>query len=398
MELNGVKEMIDIGKKLLRPVWFEIDLDALRNNFEETRRLVGRDVKIICALKCNAYGFGLLEVAKEVISMGAFGIAVADLFEAANLRKRGIEAPILLYPNNLSSTAETVIKYKLVPTVTNIESAIEYSKHATSPIDIFVKVDVGLTRAGVLPEEAVSLVEKLVKLENIFIAGIYTHPHFYQDDDYVDWQLNKLKSVIRGLESKGIKIPIKMAASTRFILQFPHTYLNTVDPGRLIFGNPVVPQARQQVVLKPVFRSLKARIIDKKMIRPRTKFKDHAPFPVSRDMLIGIIPIGWGDGYSRQHSSVGQALVHGKRVSVLNGVSFEHTRIELTNVPEARIGDEVVLIGKQGDQEITLEEVIKIRGTDLHEVCQSIRNQVPYLYFKDGKPYKLKTPLGEIFC
>lgn len=389
--------MTDIEKKLLRPVWFEIDLDALRHNFQETRRLVGKGVKIICALKCNAYGFGYLEVAEEVISMGAYGVALADLFEAINLRQQGIEAPILLYANNLPSAAETVIKYNLIPTVTDIESAKRYSRQATLPLNIFVKVDVGLNRVGVLPEEAVSLVEELVTLEHILISGIYTHFHFSENDEYIGWQLNKFKTVLETLEIKRIEIPIKMASSTPTILQFPHTYLNAVDPGRLIYGNQVVTQPRQRVLLKPVFRSLKTRIIDRKIISPRTVFKDSTPFPVLRDMVIGIIPIGWGDGYSKQHSSIGPALVHGKRVSVLNGVHFEHTRIDLTDVPEARIGDEVVLIGKQGDAEITLEEIVEVRGTDLHEVCESIRNHIPRLYIKDGKPYKLKTTLGETF-
>jgi len=387
--------MTKIDERLLRPVWFEIDLDALRHNFQEVRRLVGKGVKIICALKCNAYGFGYFTVADEVISMGAYGVAVADLFEAVNLRRRGIEAPILLYANNLPSAAETVIEYNLIPTVTDLESAKRYSQKATSPINIFVKVDVGLNRIGVLPEQAVSLIEKLVSLKHIAVVGIYTHFHFSEDDDYIDWQLNTFNGVLDALEVKGIEVPLKMASATPTILQFPRTYLNAVDPGRLIFGNPVVDRPRQQVSLKPVFRSLKTRIIERKTISPRMRFKDNAPFPVEREMIVGVIPIGWGDGYSRQHSCIGPALILGKRVSVLNGINFEHTRIDLTDVPEARIGDEVVLIGKQGDEEITLEEVVEIRGTDLHEVCQSVRNHIPRLYIKNGKPYKIGTPLEQ---
>ena len=387
--------MIDIERKLLRPVWFEIDLDALRHNFQETKRLVGNDVKIICALKCNAYGFGYLEVAEEVISMGAYGVAVADLFEAINLRKRGILAPILLYANNLPSAAKKVVKYNLIPTVTDLASATVYSKAATSPLNIFVKVDVGLNRVGVFPNGTVPLVTKIVSLKNIVIGGIYTHFHFSEEEDYVNWQLKRFREVLDSLENKGIHIPIRMASATPTILQFPQTYLNTVDPGRLLYGNPVVVKPRQEVLLKPVFRSLKARIIERKEISPREEFKDKSPFPVQKDMIIGILPIGWGDGYSRKHSSIGPVLVNGKRVSVLGGINFEHTRIDLTDNSDARVGDEVVLIGKQGDEEITLEEVVKIRGTDLHEVCQDVRNHVPRIYIKDGKPYKLKTTLGE---
>ena len=388
--------MEDFNKSLLRPVWVEIDLDALDHNFKETRRLVGGDVKIICCLKANAYGIGAPEVAEEVISMGAYGIAVADLFEAIMLRKRGIKVPVLIYANNLPSAVDTIIAYNLIPTITDLESARLYSSQTKSPLDVYVKIDVGLNRVGVLPEEAVSFVQKLTDFDNINVAGIYTHPHFSEDDAYVNWQLSKLRDVIGELQANGIDIPIKMAASTRFIVQFPNSYLNAVDPGRLILGNPQVKQPRQQILLKPVIRSLKTRIIAKKRIKPRREFEKQAPFQVPKEMIVGIIPIGWGDGYSQKHSSIGPVLVSGKRVSILDGIALEHTRIDLTDIPEAKVGDEVVLIGKQGDEEISLDEIIAIRGTNLHEIGQSLRNEIPRLYIKNGRPYKLKTPLEEI--
>jgi len=387
--------VIEIEKELLRPILFEIDLDALRHNFQETKRLVGNDVKIICALKCDAYGFGYLEVAEEVVSQGAYGVAVADLFEAINLRQKGIKVPILLYANNLPSQAKKVIEYNLIPTITDFDSATVYSRQAASSIKVFVKVDVGLNRIGVFQKDAVSLIERLLKLKHIVIEGIYTHFHFTPNDAYVNQQFDKFQNIIKGLEDHGVQVPIKLASSTPTILQFPATYLNAVDPGRLIYGNSVVAQPRQQVVLKPVFRSLKARIIECKKIYPSMEFRDSGPFSVESEMTIGILPIGWGDGYSRQHSSIGPALVHGKRVSALGGICFEHMRVDLTNISGARVGDEVVLIGKQGDEEITLEEIVKIRGTDLQEVCQSVKNHVPRMYIRNGKPYKLITPTGE---
>jgi alanine racemase len=381
----------DIFDKLLRPLVFEIDLDALRHNFLETRRLVGKDVKIICALKCNAYGFGALEAAEEVISAGAYGVAVADLYEAVHLRNEGIEAPILLYANNLPDQADSVVEYNLIPTLTDSDEVRIYSEKAENPLDVFVKIDVGLNRVGIAPEEAVVFTETLTSLKNISLAGVYTHFHFSEDDSYMNWQYESFTSVLEEIEANGIKVPIKMAAATPSVLQNPQTYLNCVDPGRLVFGNPVVEQPRQKIDLKPVIRSFKTRIIEIKTLMPRTKFNDSRPFPVEENSVIGIIPVGWGDGYSRAHSSIGPALVHGKRVAVLGDVDFEHTRIDLTDVPEARVGDKVVLIGKQGNDEITLEEVAQIRKTDLHDVCQSIRHQVPRLYIKEGKLHKLKT-------
>ena len=199
-----------------------------------------------------------------MISMGAYGIGVADLFEAVNLRKKGITAPILLFGNNLPSSAKTVLEYDLIPTVTDLEAAKAYAEHSTSPMNIFVKVDVGLNRIGVLPEKAVAFVEEIASFKHIAVAGIYTHFHFTTNDGYVAWQFQKLKTVLDTLEEKGFDIKTKTASATPAILCHPQTYLNTVDPGRLIFGNMAGAQPRQAVNLKPVFRALKAKIIEKK--------------------------------------------------------------------------------------------------------------------------------------
>ena len=384
----------NIDERILRPVWFEIDLDALRHKYREARRLGGEEVNIICALKCNAYGFGYGEAAEEVLSLGAYGVAVADLFEAVNLRQQGIKAPILLYANNLPSSSDTVIEFNLIPTVTSLDSARAYSKRAAFPLSVFVKIDVGLDRIGVLPELAVPFIEEVVSFKNIVLAGIYTHFHFSEDNDYMDWQFSRFKVILEELEGKGIDIPIKMASATPSIVQFPHMCLNTVDPGRLIFGNPVVSSPRQHLDIRPVFRALKTRLIDIKTIGPRSQFAQKRSFPVTRDMILGVIPCGWGDGYSIKHGSIGMVLVRGKRIPILGDVQFEHTRLDLTPVPEAKVGDEVVLIGRQGNEEISLAEVAEIRSTDLHDICQSVRHHVPRLYIKDGRPFKLKTPLG----
>jgi alanine racemase len=238
-------------------------------------------------------------------------------------------------------------------------------------------------------------VDKLLELENIHVAGIYTHFHFSEAEDYMNWQFGRFTDVLEKLEEKGIDIPVKMASATPSLLNYAHMSLNFVDPGRLIFGNPVVLRPKRAADLKPVFRSLKTRIVELKTLKPREKFGEQSPYAVKKDMCIGVIPIGWGDGYSRDHSSSGTVLIGGRRVDILGDVCFEHTVVDLTDVPESKIGDEVVLIGMQGEEHITLEEIAAIRNTDLHDVCQSVKKHVPRLYIKNGKPYKLITPLGE---
>lgn len=363
--------MTPLNDFLARPNTFEIDLDAISHNTSEVRRIVGAGPTVFAALKANAYGFGLLEVARLVLSSGADALAMTDLSDAIRLREHRIEAPILLYGGNLPNahTAPALAQYQVMPTISDYASAETFSRLTPLPIQVFLKVDVGAGRLGVLPEEAVSLAKAIRRLPRLSLQGIYTHMHIPAGngvEEYATWEFRTLQKVIDELESQGIPVPVKMAASTRVLLLCRGMELNAVDPGHMLYGMIPPGPAALRPDVRPAFRSLKSRLIHLKPFR-REEFRNQTPFPIREGMRVGVMPIGLSDGM--RSLSCGQVLVRGRRVSILGVPSLEHTRLDLTDLPEAEVGDEVVIIGEQADAWISPEEVVERNSLKLAELA-----------------------------
>ncbi len=375
--------MAEKGSQFSRPNRFEVDLAAIAHNTGQVRQIVGAEAQIFAALKANGYGFGLLEVAEIVLSAGADGIAVADLRDAIKVRQHGLRAPILLYPGILPAVdiARAVEEYDVMPTIVDDVSAQAYSNGVDGTIRVWVKVDVGAGRLGVPVEEAVPLIKAVSQSHKLTLHGVYTHLHMPGGDEteaYAAWQFRRFETVLRQLESEGIRFPLRMAASTSPLLFSPDMKLNAVDPGHMIYG--LVPPAPTTFVpeLWPVFRALKSRLIQVKRFQ-RDKFPGLAPLPLREGMRVGVIPIGLMDGM--RLVSCGQVLVRGRRVP-LGPLNIEHTRVDLTDVPEAQVGDEVVIIGRQGEAEISPQEVIERNNLRVGELAPAIRDTVPKVYLR----------------
>jgi alanine racemase len=359
----------------------EIDLGAAAENLRAVRRLVGPERQIFAVLKANAYGYGTVEMAEVFVASGADALAVADLSEAVRLRQRGFAVPILLYPSSLPEMAAEVIAHGLIPTLTDLDSAEAYARAAPGPCPIFVKVDVGLERLGLPVELAVKVIRRMLELPHLRLAGICTHPHAPSgvDPAYVEWQLARFTGVIDELASQGIDVPIRMAASSPLVLRFPQSYLNAVDPGRMLYGITLADEAAGATV-RPVFRTLTSRIIAEKEVMPRERFGEQAPFPVPAPMRVGVFPMGTADGLATLHA--GRVLVRGRAAPLLGRPSLEHTRVDLTSVPAAHVGDEVVIIGSQGELEITTAEVARHQKIDLHHVATAVGSRVARVYLR----------------
>ena len=377
-----------------RPTTLEIDLGAAAANVRAVRRLVGSERKIFAVVKADGYGHGAAEMGAAFLENGANALGVADLGEGLRLRRRGITAPILVYPNSLPEAARTTIAHRLTPTLVDLDGARAYSEAATTACDVFVKVDVGLERLGVPAEQAVKVIGAMMELPRLRLAGLCAHPHDSEGRDpaYAEWQLGRFTTVVDELEARGIPVPVRLFAASPFLLKFPQTYLNAVDPGRMLYGI-TFPGEESPVPLVPTFRALTSRIITLKELAPRERFADKAPFPVTAPMRLGVIPMGSADGLNWLHA--GRVLVRGRSVPIVSAPSLEHTRVDLTSVPEAAIGDEVVIIGRQGESEITMAEVAKRHGLGLHHVATTVGPRVPRVYFVDGAPVKTVTPAGE---
>ena len=377
-----------------RPTTLEIDLGAAAANVRAVRRLVGSERKIFAVVKADGYGHGAAEMGGAFLENGADALGVADLGEGLRLRRRGITAPILVYPNSLPEAARTTIAHRLTPTLVDLDGARAYSEAATTACDVFVKVDVGLERLGVPAEQAVKVIAAMMELPRLRLAGLCAHPHDSEGRDpaYAEWQLGRFTTVVDELEARGIPVPVRLFAASPFLLKFPQTYLNAVDPGRMLYGI-TFPGEESPVPLAPTFRALTSRIITLKELAPRERFADKAPFPVTAPMRLGVIPMGSADGLNWLHA--GRVLVRGRSVPIVSAPSLEHTRVDLTSVPEAAIGDQVVIIGRQGESEITMAEVAKRHGLGLHHVATTVGPRVTRVYFVDGAPVKTVTPAGE---
>lgn len=363
----------------LRPTTMEIDLDAAVHNVRAVRSLVGPARKIFAVVKADGYGFGAAEVGAVFARNGADYLAVADLAEGVRLRRRGLTVPILVYPNSLPSAAADALAHGLVPTLVDLDAARAYSDAATGPCDVFVKIDVGLERLGVPAEQAVKTIRAMLELPHLRLGGVCAHPHAEVGGDpaYADWQLGRFTAVVDELEALGIAVPVRLLAATPFVLRFPHTYLNAVDPGRMLYGI-VLPGETPPVSLRSTLRALVTRIIAVKDLAPRERFGDVAPFPVTAPMRLGVVPMGSADGL--RWLNAGHVLLRGRPVPIVAAPSLEHTRIDLTTVPDAGVGDEVVIIGRQGEREITAAEVASRHGLGLHHVATAVGPRVARVY------------------
>ena len=362
-----------------RPTMLEVDLDAAAHNVRAVRQLVGPERKVFAVIKAGGYGFGAAEMGAVFAENGADWLAVADLAEGIRLRRAGIETPILVYPNSLPAAAVDALAHHLVPTLVDLDSARAYSEAAKGPCDFFVKVDVGLERLGVPVEQAVKTVRAMLELPRLRLAGLCAHPHADGGDEssYADWQLTRFTAVVDELEAQGVRVPVRLLAATPFVLRFPHTYLNAVDPGRMLYG-VIMPGETPPIPLRPALRALKTHVIALKELTPRERFADRALFPVTAPMRLGVVPIGSADGMLWLNA--GRVLVRGRAAPIVASPSLEHTRIDLTGIADAAVGDEVVIIGRQGDLEITPAEVASRHGLGPHHVATTVGPRVARVY------------------
>jgi alanine racemase len=368
---------------LRRPNSFEIDLSAVASNVGEIRRVVGTGTQIIAALKGDGYGFGLKEVAKVIVTCGCDAIAVADLADAAELRNHGIDLPILLYAGHVtdSSTVAAVIETNVMPTVFDQIVADTYSSFATKPIQVFVKIDVGLERLGVDPADAVQLIKHIRGLPNLEIQGLYTHvdvPGKGNVSSYISWQLDRYFGVCEKLKQLNINIPIKFVSSSAVLRYTREFNLNAVDPGHILFGLTPPGPSTSDMSLQPVFHALKSHLIHIKEVT-RRDYPEMVPFPLRDGLRMGMIPTGLRDGMASL--TCGHVLVRGHRVQILGPFSLEHTRIDLSDVPDAQVGDEVVIIGQQDGTTIEPSEVMLSQGIGVKAaLALNVGQGIPRVY------------------
>ncbi len=371
------------GKVNYRPTWAEIDLKAIRYNLSQVRKLAGKGVAVMPVVKANAYGHGIAEVSSVLEDEGVEYLGVATIDEALRLRERSIKVPILILGSVLEEEAEVAIKNDITLTLCSVEllkiTSALCAKESKSA-KVHIKVDTGMGRIGVWHEEALDFVRKVANEKNIIVEGIYTHfSSAGRDDFFTQYQIDSFKNLIERIENNAIEIKYKHAANSIATVDLKDAHLNLVRPGIIVYGMYPKRGFEKLVRLKPAL-SLKTRIAYLKDTPEGRSISYGRTYITQRRTKIATIPIGYADGYGRILSNKAEVIVRGKRAPVVGKVTMDQTMIDVGHIRGAKVGDEVVLIGKQGFDEIRTEKLARLAGTIAYEVVCSISNRVPRVY------------------
>ena len=387
-------------QKLLGLTWTEVNLDAIAQNVKNIKKLIGKKKELMAVVKGNAYGHDILEISSVVLENGATRLAVARLEEAIFLRKAGITVPILVLGLTLKPQAESLVSYDITPTVCEFEMIEKLSESAVQMnkmTKIHLKVDTGMGRIGIFPDDVLKFIKRIKALKKVEIEGIFTHFSVADEKDkfYTEEQFRKFIEILTILEKEGIKIPIKHVGNSATLLDLPHMWLDMVRPGLAIYGLYPSKEVKKTINLIPA-QQFKTKIVFIKELPRGESISYGRIYITKRRMRVASLPVGYADGYNRLLSNQGEVLVRGQRVPIIGRVCMDQCMIDVTNLTQVEIGDEVVLWGRQGEEMITVEEIAqKIRTINYEIVHLPDKKRVAKLFIKDGKPWKIKTMLGE---
>lgn len=371
----------------IRPVWVEIDLNAVRHNLAEIRRLVGPQVEIMAVVKAEAYGHGAVKIAQTALQSGATRLGVALPEEGIALRKAGINAPILVFSPLQTDQAETMVRYDLTPTICMLEPAVALSRAATAAgkeVPFHVKLDTGMNRIGIPAQEGIVFIKKMQSLPGILFEGIFSHlaTADEQDKEYARYQMKTFNKVIVDLKNEGLLPPKVHLANSAGIIDLPLAYYNLVRPGIILYGMyPSQEVETDRIRLQPVF-SLKTKVVFKKRVPQGSAVSYGRKYVTPRETTIVTLPIGYADGWSRRLSGNAEVLISGKRFPIVGAICMDLCMVDVGDEP-VEIGQEVVLIGSQGSEKITAEEIGAYLGTINYEVTCMINDRVPRRYLNE---------------
>jgi len=369
------------------PVWVETDLKALDHNIKEICRVVGPGVEVMAVVKANAYGHGLVEVSRTVLAGGANRIAVARSAEGVELRRAGVTAPILVLGYTPPGLIPEVVEYGLEQTIHERDYALLVDGLAAglgARLPVHLKVDTGMGRIGVVAGSGSTVreIKEMASLPNLDPVGIFTHFAAADEADrsYTIRQLEIFHHLLAALEREGLHFTLRHAANSAGLIGFPESRLNLVRAGIIIYGlYPSEQVDRGSISLKPVM-SFKTRVVQVKEVGPGASLSYGCTYITPRASTIATLSVGYADGYSRQLSSRGEVLVRGRRAPVVGRVCMDQCLVDVSGIPGVAAGDEVVLFGRQGGQELAVEEVARWIGTINYEVVCMVAARVPRIY------------------
>jgi len=360
----------------LRPAWTEIDLGKLRRNLQLIRRDLPRAVKLLAVVKDEAYGHGALDVARVAVEEGAWGFGLSTLEEAMALREDGISAPLLLLGERQEAELPWCVEHDLTICVNEPHTIRKLARVAAALdkcVPVHLKIHTGMSRYGVRWDEALPLVEQIVAEKSLRLEGVMTH--FSQSDEvdkgFANLQFSRFNEVLDALTAKKISVPIRHACNSGGLLDLPHAHLDMVRPGILMFGIFPSSVCRRIEGIEPVM-SVKAKIASIQKLKPGEVVGYGMRYTAPSERRIAVLPIGYGDGFPRVRNT-GCALVRGRRAPLIGGIAMDALMVDVTDIPEAQLWDEAVLMGRQGDDEITVHDIAKLKNSVSYDVLTNWR-------------------------
>jgi alanine racemase len=368
---------------LPRSAWVEVDLAALAHNFRLLRSELPAPKRLLFVAKDDAYGLGSVAASRVALANGADLLAVFTLGEAAELRAAGITAPILLLGERLPDELQAVLELNLEPCVGRIEIArglAELGKQRGRPVPVHVKINTGMNRFGLPWREVSAWSRELAALRGLEIAGVLSH--FAQSDElekgFARTQLERFEQCVATLQAAGVKPRLVHHCNSGGFLDLPDAHFDVVRVGILAQGVYPSSVCRRIPELKPVM-SVKARIVSVQSVEPGDTVGYGMRWRAERTSRIGLLALGYGDGYPRVRNE-GCVLLHGRRASIVGGITMDALMVDLTDLPDAQVGDEAVLQGRQGDETITVHDLAVLKRSVSYDVLVNWRHRLPRVY------------------
>lgn len=369
----------------------DISLDAIAHNFAEMRKKIPKDTKMIAVIKADGYGHGAAEIAKMTEAYEyLWGFAAATAEEALELRSQGIKKPILILGIIFEEYYEEMIEQEVRMTICELDSAKAVSETAVrlgKTAYIHLALDTGMSRIGwKVSEESVEKIKEIAKLPNLEIEGLFTHFARADEKDRSPAliQLERYQKFASWLSDEGIDIPIHHISNSAGIMRIPESHLNAVRAGITIYGiYPSDEVEKENLDIWPAME-LKSHISYIKMLEAGAAVSYGGTFVAEKEMRVATIPVGYADGYPRQLSNKGWVLIHGKRARILGRICMDQFMVDVSEIPQAQKGDEVTLMGRDGDAFLGVETLGEISGRFPYEFICDITKRVPRLYWMDG--------------